>query len=112
MFNALTRQDLHKIIDIELAGLYKRINTLGYQVKLSDAAKDFMVEKGYDIQFGARPLKRAIQKYLEDPMAEVIIEASLREGDTIAVGFDDTKQEINIKIQKNKKPTKAESKDS
>jgi ATP-dependent Clp protease ATP-binding subunit ClpC len=112
VFNALTRQDIYKIIDIELMGLYKRINTLGYQVKISDAAKDFIVEKGYDIQFGARPLKRAIQKYLEDPMAEVIIEASLRDGDTIAVSFDDTKQEINIKIQKNKKQSKAESKDS
>lgn len=112
MFNALTREDIHKIIDIELMGLYKRINTLGYQVKITDEAKDFIVEKGYDIQFGARPLKRAIQKYLEDPMAEVIIEASLREGDTIAVGFDNEKQEITIKIQKNKKQAKAESKDS
>ncbi|KPK80575.1 MAG: Clp protease ClpC [Bacteroides sp. SM23_62_1] len=103
LFNPLTREDIHKIIDIELAGLYDRITTLGYQIKITEEAKDFIVEKGYDIQFGARPLKRAIQKYLEDPMAEVIIEASMHEGDTIEVGFDKEKSEITVKIKKVKK---------
>ncbi len=103
IFNSLTREDIHEIIDIELKGLYDRINNLGYQIKISAAAKDFITEKGYDIQFGARPLKRAIQKYLEDAMAEVIIKTSLREGDTIAVGFDSKKEEITINIQKTKK---------
>ncbi len=108
LFNALTRDDLHKIIDIELKGLYARINGLGYQIKLSPIAKDFIVEKGYDIQYGARPLKRAIQKYLEDPMAEVLISADIAKGDTINVGFDSKKEEITVKIQKLKKEKKAE----
>jgi len=106
IFNSLTREHIHQIIDIELKGLYERINSLGYSIKLTDEAKDFITEKGYDIQFGARPLKRAIQKYLEDPMAEVLIEASIREGDTILVGFDKEKEEITIKINKNKKKEK------
>ena len=108
LFNALTRDDLHKIIDIELKGLYARINGLGYQIKLSPKAKDFIVEKGYDIQYGARPLKRAIQKYLEDPMAEVLISADIAEGDTINVGFESKKEEITVKIQKLKKVKKEE----
>jgi ATP-dependent Clp protease ATP-binding subunit ClpC len=106
LFNALTRDDLHEIIDIELKGLYARINALGYQIKLSSAAKDFIVEKGYDIQYGARPLKRAIQKYLEDPMAEVLISADIAEGDAINVGFDSKKEEITVKIQKLKEEKK------
>jgi len=85
MFNALEKEDIFKIIDIELKGLFNRVNNLGYKIKLTPAAKDFVAEKGYDIQFGARPLKRAIQKYIEDPMAEVIIQANLLEGDTIYI---------------------------
>lgn len=100
MFNSLTQADIHKIIDIELNGLYKRINDLGYNIKISGAAKDFIAEKGYDVQFGARPLKRAIQKYLEDEMAEVIIKANIAEGDTISVGLDKAKQKITTKILK------------
>lgn len=103
LFNTLTREDIFKIIDIELNGLYSRINNLGYKIKLSDAAKDFIAEKGYDIQFGARPLKRAIQKYLEDPMAEVIIRSDLKDGDTINVGFNKKKEEITIKTSSNAK---------
>jgi len=99
IFNALSREDIHKIIDIELRGLYDRIHNLGYEITISATAKDFIAEKGYDIQFGARPLKRAIQKYLEDPMAEVIIKASLHEGDTISVGFNKKKEEITINIK-------------
>jgi len=99
IFNALSREDIHKIIDIELKGLYDRIHNLGYEITISATAKDFIAEKGYDIQFGARPLKRAIQKYLEDPMAEVIIKASLHEGDTISVGFNKKKEDITINIK-------------
>ena len=69
---------------------------------MSDAAKDFISEQGYDVQFGARPLKRAIQKYLEDPMAEVIIQTSLEEGDTIVVGFSKKKEEITLNVRKKK----------
>ncbi|MBN1118568.1 MAG: ATP-dependent Clp protease ATP-binding subunit [Bacteroidales bacterium] len=98
LFNALTKEDIFKIIDIELAGLYKRIESLGYSITLTTEAKDYIAEKGYDIQFGARPLKRAIQKYLEDPMAEVIIKADIREGDKIEVSFDDKDEKIKMDV--------------
>jgi ATP-dependent Clp protease ATP-binding subunit ClpC len=98
LFNTLTKDDIFKIIDIELNGLYKRIISLGYKIKLTNPAKDFIAEKGYDVQFGARPLKRAIQKYLEDPMAEVIIKSNMKEGDTISVGFSKKTEEITIKV--------------
>ena len=103
MFNSLKRDDIHKIIDIELGHLYKRINELGYEVKLTDDAKDFLVEKGYDEKFGARPLKRAIQKYIEDPMAEEIINQSIEEGDKITVGLNKDKSDLQIKVTKGKK---------
>ncbi|MGE4585726.1 MAG: ATP-dependent Clp protease ATP-binding subunit [Mangrovibacterium sp.] len=98
MFNALSRHDIHKIIDIELRGLYERVTLLNYKLKISKAAKEFIAEKGYDVQYGARPLKRAIQKYLEDEMAEVIIRASITEGDTVSVGFDKKNEKIKIRI--------------
>jgi len=100
MFNSLTEEHIHQIIDIELKGLYDRIEDLGFNIKISTAAKDFIAKKGYDVQYGARPLKRAIQKYLEDEMAEVIIRASLTEGDTISVGLDKTRGKITTKILK------------
>jgi ATP-dependent Clp protease ATP-binding subunit ClpC len=102
IFNSLSRDDIHKIIDIELNSLYGRINGLGYTIKVSDEAKDFISDKGYDSQFGARPLKRAIQKYLEDPLAEEIIKSNLSEGDVIDVDFDKEKEEIKIKVNKPK----------
>ncbi len=102
IFNSLTREDIHKIIDIELEKLYSRISGIGYNIKISDPAKDFIVEKGFDTQFGARPLKRAIQKYIEDPLAEEIIRANLSEGDFIELDFDKEKQEIKIKVNKPK----------
>jgi ATP-dependent Clp protease ATP-binding subunit ClpC len=102
LFNTLSREDIHKIIDIELKGLYERVQTLGFEIKLSEDAKDYVLEKGYDIQYGARPLKRAIQKYLEDPMAETIIKSSLVQGDTMLVDFDKEKEEIVVAIQKKK----------
>lgn len=100
MFDQLDKDAIHKIIDIELTGLYKRVASLGYSLELTDEAKDFIASKGYDVQFGARPLKRAIQKYLEDEMAEMIIRASVGEGDTIIVGFDKEKQEIVTEVRK------------
>jgi ATP-dependent Clp protease ATP-binding subunit ClpC len=103
LFNTLTKEDIYKIIDIELKGLYDRIITLGFKIKLSAEAKDYIIEKGYDIQFGARPLKRAIQKYLEDPMAEVIIKSDVTEGNTLMVGLDKKKENIQIKVLKSGK---------
>lgn len=104
MFNSLTRNDIHKIIDIELKGLFERIHNLGYIIELTKTAKDFVAEKGYDVQYGARPLKRAIQKYLEDEMAEVIIKSEIKVGDTICVDYNKKEDEIVIKIKKNENP--------
>lgn len=98
MFNQLDKKQIHKIIDIEIQDLYKRVEGLNYKLKISPAAKDFIAEKGYDPQFGARPLKRAIQKYLEDEMAEIIIKASITEGDTISVGFDKKNEKLQMRI--------------
>ncbi|MDD4514121.1 ATP-dependent Clp protease ATP-binding subunit [Massilibacteroides sp.] len=98
MFDQLDKEAIHKIIDIELGGLYKRVSQLGYTLQITDDAKDFIATKGYDVQFGARPLKRAIQKYLEDEMAEMIIRASVNEGDTIVVGFDKENQKITTEV--------------
>jgi len=111
LFNTLTKEDIYKIIDIELKGLYDRIITLGYKIKLSAEAKDYIIEKGYDIQFGARPLKRAIQKYLEDPMAEVIIKSDVSEGNTLMVGLDKKKENIQIKVLKSSKATEDQKED-
>ncbi|MFV0272973.1 MAG: ATP-dependent Clp protease ATP-binding subunit [Macellibacteroides fermentans] len=102
MFDPLDKDSIHKIIDIELEGLYKRVNNIGYQLVLTDEAKDFIASKGYDVQFGARPLKRSIQKYLEDEMAEMIIRATVSEGDTILVEFDKEEQKITTQIKKEK----------
>jgi ATP-dependent Clp protease ATP-binding subunit ClpC len=107
MFNSLSKENINQIIDIELSQLYKRIENMGYKIKLEENARDFIVEKGFDAQFGARPLKRAIQKYVEDPLAEQIIGASLQEGDTIALSFDEEKKEISLKVIKGKKKKKA-----
>ena len=104
MFNSLGKEEINKIIDLELQGLYDRVKSLGYQLKIATAARDYIAERGFDANYGARPLKRAIQKYLEDPMAEVLIKAELREGDIINVGFNSVKSEIKIKILKKKEP--------
>ncbi len=108
MFDSLKREDIHKIIDIELSSLYKRIHTMGYEIEVSIEAKDFLLEKGWDEQFGARPLKRAIQKYVEDALAEEIIKSKISEGDLIQVAYNTKKEEIAIKIVKGKKLVKKE----
>jgi len=101
LFNSLSKEDIFKIIDIELKGLYSRVKELGYILKLTPAAKSYIAEKGFDPKFGARPLKRALQKYVEDAMAETIIKAEIVQGDTISVGFSE-KTGITIKISKEK----------
>ncbi|MGY5849479.1 ATP-dependent Clp protease ATP-binding subunit [Salegentibacter sp. F14] len=107
IFNSLEREDIHKIIDIELAKLYERIGGLGYNLKLSDKAKDFIAEKGFDKQYGARPLTRAIQKYIEDALAEEIITSKIAESDTIYMDLDEKKNELTIKVEKPVKETKS-----
>ncbi|MDR2682472.1 MAG: ATP-dependent Clp protease ATP-binding subunit, partial [Dysgonamonadaceae bacterium] len=94
MFDPLDKAAIHKIIDIELSGFYKRVENLGYRLTITDAAKEFVASKGYDVQFGARPLKRAIQKYLEDELAETVIKSDLKEGDAITVDLDSENQKI------------------
>lgn len=94
MFEPLNKESIFKIIDIELNGFLKRFNALGYSLSISPEAKDFIAEKGYDPQFGARPLKRAIQKYLENEIAEMIISSRLLPGDTINVGYDKENSKI------------------
>ncbi|MDD3859170.1 MAG: ATP-dependent Clp protease ATP-binding subunit [Bacteroidales bacterium] len=101
LFNSLSKEDIFKIIDIELKGLYNRVKELGYFIKLTPAAKSYIAERGFDPKFGARPLKRALQKYVEDAMAETIIKAEISTGDTITVGFSE-KTGITIKISKDK----------
>ncbi|PKP03302.1 MAG: Clp protease ClpC [Bacteroidetes bacterium HGW-Bacteroidetes-9] len=98
IFDSLEREDIHKIIDIELQNLYKRIQDMGYRIEVSEKAKDFIVEKGWDSQFGARPLKRAIQKYIEDALAEEIIKSKLHSGDLILIDYEDNEAELKINI--------------
>ncbi|MFN9801090.1 MAG: ATP-dependent Clp protease ATP-binding subunit, partial [Bacteroidota bacterium] len=92
-----------------LIKLFHRITDLGYNIKLSEEAKDYIAERGYDEKFGARPLKRAIQKYLEDPLAEQIISSNIKPGDTLMVSYDKEKDEITMKVEK-AKPQKKEEK--
>ena len=107
VFNALDRDDIHKIIDIELEKLFARIKDLGYTLILTEKAKDYIANKGFDKDYGARPLKRAIQKYIEDALAEEIINSNLKEGDTITMDLDEKTNELTIKIKKQKKTTES-----
>ncbi len=105
VFNALEKEDINKIIDIELEHLIIRIKDLGYELKLSDKAKEYIAEKGFDKQYGARPLKRAIQKYVEDALAEEIINSQLHEGDSIMMDLDPDKDELIVSIEKAEEKT-------
>jgi ATP-dependent Clp protease ATP-binding subunit ClpC len=100
IFDALDRDDIHKIIDIELSHLYDRITAMGYKIVITPEAKDFIVEKGWDAQFGARPLKRAIQKYVEDLLAEEIIKTRITPEDLITIDFDKEKADMSITVTK------------
>ena len=94
IFNSLTKENIFEIIDILMKGVMKRLVNLGFSMELTPRAKDFIAEKGYDSQFGARPLHRAIQKYLEDPLAEEILNMAVKAGDTLIADLDDTKEKI------------------
>jgi ATP-dependent Clp protease ATP-binding subunit ClpC len=96
-FDQLDKAAIYKIIDIELKGFYQRIDALGYKLTITEKAKEFIASKGYDVQFGARPLKRAIQKYLEDELAEMIIKSSVNEGDSIVVDLDEENRKTVIR---------------
>jgi ATP-dependent Clp protease ATP-binding subunit ClpC len=105
MFNALEKEHIDKIIDIELKQLFNRIKDLGYTLKLSKKAKDYIAEKGFDKQYGARPLKRAIQKYVEDALAEEIINSKISEGDVIVMDLQKDDDKLSVKIEKSEEPT-------
>jgi len=100
LFSSLKREHIHKIIDLELAALIQRIEDLGYGIEVTAEAKDFLVEKGYDEKFGARPLKRAIQKYLEDPFAEEIINGKISEGDLLVAKHLEEQETLTIELVK------------
>jgi ATP-dependent Clp protease ATP-binding subunit ClpC len=105
VFNNLSKEDIAKILDLNVVKLLSRIENVGFQIKLSKAAKEFLAEKGYDKDFGARPLNRAIQKYLEDPLAEEILKQEIQEGDVIKVDLDKTKNILKFTYPK-KTPAK------
>ena len=97
-FDQLDLEAIKKIVDIELQGLYRRIADLGYHVQLTDKAKEFVASKGYDVQFGARPLKRAIQTYVEDSVCERILSGEVHEGDTLVLGKSAGKDVLTVKV--------------
>lgn len=103
IFNSLGKEDIFKIIDITLRDVKGRLELLNYKLQLDESAKEFLSEKGYDPQFGARPLHRAIQKYLEDPLAETILSGKVKAGDTLVVEYDKVKNELVINPEKEKK---------
>jgi ATP-dependent Clp protease ATP-binding subunit ClpC len=109
MFNSLTKEDIFSIIDILMKGVMNRLVNLGFSMELTTEAKDFIAEKGYDVQFGARPLHRAIQKYLEDPLAEEILSMQVKQGDTLIADLDEAKEKIVFTLKSQEKKQEAES---
>jgi len=100
VFNALSKENIFNIIDILMKGVSKRLQNLGFGLELTPEAKDFIAEKGYDAQFGARPLHRAIQKYLEDPLAEEILNLTIKEGDLLIADLDKESGKLKFSFQK------------
>jgi ATP-dependent Clp protease ATP-binding subunit ClpC len=98
IFNSLSKEDIYSIIDIELEKLYKRLADLGYNLELTEEAKNFISDKGFDKDYGARPLRRAIQKYIEDPMAEEIINSEIQEGDKLLLDLNEAKDGVKISV--------------
>tara|TARA_X000000950_G_scaffold174970_2_gene212650 strand:- start:611 stop:3157 length:2547 start_codon:yes stop_codon:yes gene_type:complete len=103
IFNSLSKDDILIIIDIELDKLFKRINSLGFKIELTKKAKIFVADKGYDEKYGARPLNRAIQKHIEDPLAEEIIQKNVKEGDLIKIDLNSKSDKITVSIVEKKK---------
>ncbi|MFC4262035.1 ATP-dependent Clp protease ATP-binding subunit [Ferruginibacter yonginensis] len=110
IFNSLTKDDIFNIIDILMSGVMKRLNSLGFSMELTPEAKSFIADKGYDSQFGARPLHRAIQKYLEDPLAEEILNMTIKQGDVLVAELDEPTQKIKFRFKDKDEPKKKEKK--
>lgn len=100
MFEQLNKDAIFRIIDLELKGIFGRVEAMGYKLELTDEAKNFMAEKGYDIQFGARPLKRSIQKYIEDELADIVLSGEVEAGDIIRMELDSENQKLKGQIIK------------
>lgn len=98
MFNSLERDDIYKIIDIELEGFFRRASESGYAIEITDSAKAFLVDRGYDAQYGARPLKRAIQEYIEDDLAELILANTITRGDTLRIDHIADEPRLNMSV--------------
>jgi ATPases with chaperone activity, ATP-binding subunit len=111
IFNSLSKEHIHQIIDLVMKQVSKRLNTLGFSVELTEKAKTFLGEKGYDQQFGARPLHRAIQKYLEDPLAEEILNTNLNNGDIVEVDLDEENQKLQFTIRSTASPIETDTKE-
>ncbi|MES2850302.1 MAG: ATP-dependent Clp protease ATP-binding subunit, partial [Bacteroidota bacterium] len=109
IFNSLTKENIFAIIDILMKGVMNRLVNLGFSMELTTEAKDFIADKGYDAQFGARPLHRAIQKYLEDPLAEEILNMAVKQGDVLVADLDETKEKIKFTLKKPEKKKEASS---
>ena len=95
----LSQEAIRSIIDIELKGLYRRIEALGYRLELTDDAKNFLATKGYDVQYGARPLKRALQNYLEDELSELLITTEMKPGNVISVSANTEKDKLVVTVK-------------
>ena len=100
IFDNLSRESIFKIIDLELKDFYKRLSDLGYALQLTDNAKEFIADAGCDVQYGARPLKRAIQQHLEDEIAELILRGDVKQGNTIVLDYDNSNKKIITSIKK------------
>jgi len=108
IFNSLSKEHIYVIIDITMKSVLKRLNNLGFSLELTEEAKGFLAEKGYDSQFGARPLHRAIQKYLEDPLAEEILNMNIHNGDILVADLDKENQKLIFTIKNLPKSNKSE----
>jgi ATP-dependent Clp protease ATP-binding subunit ClpC len=100
IFNSLSKENIHEIINILMKGVTKRLSNLGFSLELTDEAKDFIADKGYDVQFGARPLHRAIQKHLEDPLAEEILNMNVKQGDVLIAGLDKENGKLTFTLKR------------
>jgi ATP-dependent Clp protease ATP-binding subunit ClpC len=101
VFNSLEKKDIRKIVDIELVKLIHRIEELGYAIEISDKAKDFIAEKGFDSKYGARPLNRAIQKHIEDLIAENVVNNSIKEGDRLLLDHTNEEDALSLRVNEN-----------
>jgi ATP-dependent Clp protease ATP-binding subunit ClpC len=102
VFKSLDMEDIRRIVEIPLTEVVERVKEMGYNLKLDETLKEYLIEKGYDEKYGARPLNRAIQKYVEDPISEKILEGELSLNDTVTIFYDTKEEDIKISIKKTK----------